>query len=132
MSPASTSTKVRAWTTLFAAVLLLVVGLFQFLQGLVAVVDGTDFFVATPRYLFRFDASTWGWIHIVLGIVAFVVGVLLLAGNTAGRFAAVVIAGFQAVVNFVWLPVYPIWGIIIIAIDVLIIWSVCTVRLDEV
>ena len=110
----------------------MLVGIFQFLQGLVAAFNDKDFFVVTDNFIFALNPSAWGWIHMILGIAVAVAGLFILRGNAAARFAGLVIAFFQAVVNFLWLPHYPVWAILIIALDVLIIWSLVTVRLNEV
>lgn len=120
-----------SWGSAFAGVMLLVVGVFQFLQGLVAVLNGNDFFVTTPRYLFQFNVSAWGWIHLILGAVVAVAGYFIFTGNVVARGFGIVLAGAQAIVNFMWLPSYPLWSMVIIAIDVFIIWSLATTRLAQ-
>ena len=67
----------------------------------------------------------------MLGILVGVAGFFILWGNVLARTVGIVLAGLQAVVNFVWLPYYPVWGIIVIALDVLVIWALATVRLDQ-
>ena len=114
----------------FAGVMLLVVGIFQFLQGLVALING-DVFLTTPNYILQFNASAWGWIHLVFGAVVAVAGYFILTGNVVARGAGIAIAGLQAIVNFMWLPYYPLWSVIIIAIDVFVIWSLATTRLSR-
>lgn len=120
-----------SWGSAFAGVMLLVVGVFQFLQGLVAVLNGNDFFVTTPRYLFQLNVSAWGWIHLILGAVVAVAGYFIFTGNVVARGFGIVLAGAQAIVNFMWLPSYPLWSMVIIAIDVFIIWSLATTRLAQ-
>ncbi len=131
MSSPTKPSPVGTWTSVFAAVTLLVVGIFQFLQGLVAVIDGRTFLVATPRYFLAFNETTWGWIHLLLGVVVALAGFFILRGNVAARAVGIALAGLQAVVNFVWLPWYPIWAILIIAVDILVIWALATTRLDD-
>jgi len=111
--------------------MLMVVGLFQFFQGLTAVVNGNDFFVTTPRYILQFNTTTWGWIHLVLGLVIAAPGLFIFTGNVVARGVGILLAGLQAVVNFMWLPYYPLWALVIIAIDVFVIWSLSTTRLTE-
>lgn len=131
MSTQSSSKTVAAWTSVFAAAMMMIVGLFQFFAGLVALIDGRNFFVSTPNFFLTFNATTWGWIHLILGIVVAVAGYFILTGNVAARTVGIVLAGIQAVVNFIWLPYYPVWSIIIIALDVVVIWSLATLRLDQ-
>jgi hypothetical protein len=107
----------------FAAIMMMMAGLFQFTAGLVAIFQN-EFFVATRNYIFKFDATTWGWIHVLLGIVVGVAGFGLLAGRTWARVLAITMASLSAVANFLFLPYYPIWALIIITLDVLVIWAV--------
>ena len=120
-----------SWGSAFAGVMLLVVGVCQFLQGLVAVINGNTFYVTTPQYIFQLNVSAWGWIHLIIGIVVAVAGYFIFTGNVVARGFGMVLAGAQAIVNFMWLPNYPLWSLVIIAIDVFVIWSLATTRLTE-
>jgi len=104
----------------FAGVMLVIVGFFQACAGLVAVLED-EFFGA--EWTFKFDVTTWGWIHLILGIVILVSGFGIFTGNAAARTVGVIVAGLSAVANFLWLPWYPIWATIVIALDVAIIWA---------
>ena len=108
--------------TLFAATMLIVIGFFQAMQGLVALIND-NFYVAGQKWVFEFDVTTWGWIHLILGIVVALAGVFVLVGQVWARVIGVVVATFSAVVNFAWLPYYPVWGAIVIALDVFVIWA---------
>jgi hypothetical protein len=121
---------VAATSSVFAATLMMMAGAIQFLQGLVAVIDGRTFFVATPNYLLSLNATSWGWIHLIFGVVVGVAGFFVLTGNVVARTVGIVLAAGQALINFVWLPYYPIWGVIVIAVDVLVIWALSTLRLS--
>ena len=107
----------------FAAIMLMMAGTFQFLAGLVALFEN-EFYVATRNYVFQLDATTWGWIHLLLGIVVAVAGWGLLSGRTWGRVVAITVAAISALANFLFLPYYPFWALTIIALDVLVIWAV--------
>ena len=132
MSPTSDSREVVAgWGTTFAGTMMMIVGFFQFFQGLVAVINGSQFFVTTPNYVFQFNVTTWGWIHLVLGAVIAAAGLFIFTGNIVARSLGMFLAGLQALANFMWLPYSPLWSIIIIAIDVFIIWSLATLRMDH-
>ncbi len=132
MSPTSESREIVAgWGTTFAGTMMMIVGLVEFFQGLVAVINGNQFFVTTPNYVFQLNVTTWGWIHLVLGAVIAVAGLFIFTGNIVARSVGMLLAGLQAVANFVWLPYSPLWSIIIIAIDVFIIWSLATLRMDH-
>jgi hypothetical protein len=95
-----------AGTTLFAALLMIMVGVFQALQGLIAIFEN-EFYVATRNYLFQFDATTWG----------------LLSGQTWARIVGITLAALSATANFLFIPYYPVWSLLIIAVDVFVIWA---------
>jgi hypothetical protein len=107
---------------LFAAIMLLMVGVFQALQGLVAIFEN-EFYVQTRNYLFQFDATTWGWIHLVLGLLVAFAGWGLLSGQTWARVVGVTLAALSATANFLFIPYYPIWSSVIIAVDIFVIWA---------
>jgi hypothetical protein len=108
---------------LFAAIMMLMVGVFQALQGLVAIFEN-EFYVATRNYLFQFDATTWGWIHLILGLLVAFAGWGLLSGRTWARAAAIALAVLSAISNFLFIPYYPFWSLLIIALDIFVIWAV--------
>jgi hypothetical protein len=105
-----------------AAVFLLMAGLFQALMGLGAVI-GPDYFVLTDQYVFRFNPTTWGWIHLIVGLIAIAVAIGIFTGASWARVAGIVIAALSALSAFTWLPYQPAWSILIIAIDFLVIWA---------
>ena len=106
----------------FAGVMLVMIGIFDVIQGLVALFND-EFFVVTQEWVFEFDITTWGWIQLILGVVLIASGVGIFSGNVAARTIGVIVAGLAAIVNFAWLPYYPIWSIIVIAICVSVIWA---------
>lgn len=106
----------------FAATVMIIGGVMQALQGLVALFNDT-FYVVGEEYLFEFDVTAWGWIHLLLGIVVAVAGFSLLQGATWARVVAIVVASVSILVNFVWMPFYPLWSMIIIALGVAVIWA---------
>ncbi|MDE8647591.1 hypothetical protein PXH69_21690 [Rhodococcus qingshengii] len=111
--------------TLGGAVLLVTVGLLEFLQGISAIAkDGM--IVAGPEYTYQFDLTVWGWIHLVLGVIVAAVGVMLFTGSIWARVGALVICAVSIVVNFLWLPYYPWWAMTIIALNAFVIWAVMT------
>jgi hypothetical protein len=77
----------------------------------------------TRNYLFKFDVTTWGWIHLILGIIVALAGWGLLSGRTWARVVGITLAVLSAIANFLWLPYYPLWSLLIIALDVLVIWA---------
>ena len=127
----STSSLWAAGTSTFAACIMLMAGVFQAIQGIAALVNGTDFLIRTENYVFTFNASVWGWIHLILGILIAAAGGFILTGNVAARAAGIALAVLSAIANFLWLPYYPIWAIIIIALNVFIIWGLAKADLGR-
>ena len=108
-----------------AAVVLILAGVLNAMQGVVALATN-EFYVVTRRWLFEFDVTTWGWVHILLGLIGAATGVALLMGAFWARLLGVIIAAVSVVANFLWLPYYPVWALIIIAFDVFVIWALTT------
>jgi hypothetical protein len=106
----------------FAAVMMLMAGIWQALAGLIAIFNN-EFYVATRNYLFKFDATTWGWIHLILGIIVALAGWGLLSGRTWARVVGITVAVLSAIANFAFIPYYPFWSLLIIALDVFVIWA---------
>ena len=118
----SRSSDVAVGVTFFAAVVMIVLGAFDALQGLAAVFK-KSYYVVAPNYVYKVNVTTWGWIHLILGIAVALAGVALLSGALWARIVGVVLAAVIAVANFMWLPYYPIWSVIIIASCVVVIWA---------
>lgn len=117
-----------SWATgfiLFAGVMMVLSGAFQAFAGLVGVLQD-DFYAATRNYVLQFDATTWGWIHLLVGLLVVAAGFALLAGNMFGRIVGVTMAAISAATNFAAIPYYPLWSLTIIALDVFIIWAITT------
>ncbi|WBB59531.1 hypothetical protein O7599_28805 [Streptomyces sp. WMMC500] len=113
--------------TVFAGVLMLVYGVLAVLQG-VAGIAHDDVYARQGDYVYKFDLTTWGWIHLILGVVVAMAGLGILRGNEWARLMGVALAGLAVVANFVWLPYQPLWAIVNIAIGVFVIWALCTDR----
>jgi hypothetical protein len=107
----------------FAATVMLLIGTFQIIAGLVAIIDD-EFYVVTRNYTFELDTSAWGWIHLLIGILLVGCGWALFARRTWAIVATVVLAGLSAVANFFFIPYYPFWAILLIALNIWVIWSV--------
>jgi hypothetical protein len=116
-----------AGAVVFAAVLLLISGTLGILQGASAVAKD-KVYVATPKYVYQFDLTGWGWVHIALGAIAVVVGVGLLADQTWARWSGVAIASLSLIAQFLWLPYSPWWAIVMMAIDIFVIWGLTSHR----
>ena len=110
---------------LFAAVMLVGIGVCQFLVGISAVFED-DLYVNSPRYSFALDVSLWGWIHVTIGVLVVATGAALMAGQTWGRVTGIVLAGLSGLSNFLFIPYYPIWSLVVIAFDIAVIWALST------
>jgi hypothetical protein len=110
--------------TMFAGVLLTVVAVFQIMDGIVAIAKDTVF-VGGLNYTWEFNIQTWGWIHLLIGLIGLATGIGILMGQTWGYLVGVAIAGLSALTNFMFMPYYPFWSLAVIALDVLVIWALC-------
>ncbi len=123
--PSSSQQPVSGWAVTgitFAACMLTLIGAFQVIAGLTAIFND-DFFVVTRHYTFDLDTTVWGWIHLVIGVLLLITAVGLFARNTAAGVAALVLALLSAIANFFFIPYYPFWSIVVIALDVWVIWA---------
>jgi hypothetical protein len=121
---ASTQT-VSPWAhgiAVFAGVAMIVGGAFQALEGLAGIIRD-QWLVVLPNYIYAFDITVWGVIHLLVGLALVVIGVSLLRGQTWARVAGMIAAVASAILNFVWLPYSPWWALLIIAVDFLVIWA---------
>ena len=107
----------------FAAIMMIVGGSLNLLYGVIAAVND-DWVVFTNRANVYLDLSEWGWVHIILGGVVVLSGIGLLSGNILARAVAVLVASLSLIANFFFIPVYPLWALTVIVIDVLVIWAV--------
>ncbi|WP_067690467.1 DUF7144 family membrane protein [Nocardia jejuensis] len=116
-----------AGTSVVAAILLLTAGAVSLFQGISAV-RNDDLLVVGMDYLYELDTTTWGWIHVVVGVILMISAGGLVTGTRWGRSAAITIAGISIVANFLWLPHYPWWSMSIIVLDVVVIWAIAMWR----
>jgi hypothetical protein len=107
----------------FAATMMIMVGIFQAFQGLAAIIND-EFFVRVGEYAFNVDVTTWGWIHLILGIVVAAAGFYLFSGSALAGVVAVILASLSALSNFFFIPYYPFWSILMIALAIFVIWAV--------
>ncbi|MEK0099178.1 hypothetical protein ACFC4G_25675 [Streptomyces sp. NPDC056002] len=107
--------------TLFAGVALLVSGPLSILLGASGIAGDTVF--ASSRYAYRFDLTAWGWLHLVIGVALVVAGLGVVAGKAWGRGAGISVAAISLITQFMFIPYYPAWSITVMAIDLLIVWS---------
>ena len=112
------------WTgwVAFAGVMMIIGGTLGAVFGIIAAVND-NWVVFTNRGAVSIDLSTWGWIHIIVAAIVVLAGFGVFTGNILARTIGVVVAAISLIANFLWLPVYPVWAIIIITIDALVIWA---------
>ena len=115
--------------SLFAGILMIIGGVFNAMEGIVALARN-EVYVATPRYLFAFDLTTWGWIQLILGIIVVVAGVGVITGQLWGRVVGIIIAALTMLANFAFIPYYPVWSLLIVALNVFVIWALCVYDRD--
>ncbi|GGX91880.1 DUF7144 family membrane protein [Streptomyces fructofermentans] len=108
----------------FAAVLMILGGLMALFAGISAIADD-DVFATTRNYVFAFDLTAWGWIHLVVGLVVTLAGVALFQGAVWARAVGVVVATLSLIANFLWLPYTPFWAATLIALNAVVIWALC-------
>ena len=122
-----------AWAgglTLFAGIVVLLLGVAEFLQGFSAV-RSDDVFVRAPNYVYEFDLTTWGWIHMLLGVIAMIIGGAVLTTRKWGLVAGTVLAVLSAVSNFLFIPQSPWWSLVLIGLNVALIWAFCEVMREN-
>lgn len=128
---AATKDSVADVTGVLAGCLLLVSAVGNFMQGLSAMA-GDDLYVSTEEYLFKLDTTAWGWVHLVIGVLAGAVAIGILLQAAWGQVTGLIVAGLMILTNFAFLPHYPFWSLTIIAFSVLVMWALCTqLRRDD-
>jgi len=108
----------------FAAIMMMTIGVLQVLAVLAAIIRN-QFFVVTPNYAFQLDVTAWGWIHLLLGVLIAISGFFVTRGAWWARSVGVALAALSLVDNFLFMPYYPLWAMLIIALDVAVIWALC-------
>jgi hypothetical protein len=106
----------------FAGAVMLLIGIFQAFAGLAAIFED-EFFVVGPNYVYDLDVTTWGWIHLIIGAIVAFAGISIYSGAVWARSVGVVLAIISAVANFFFIPYYPIWAVLIIALNIAVIWA---------
>jgi hypothetical protein len=128
-SRSSTASQAATGLALFAGILMVIGGVFHALSGIAALFND-NVYVATPNYIYAFDITAWGWIHLVLGVLVAFAGVAVVQGQTWGRVVGIMLVGLSLIANFLFLPHYPLWSILIIVLDVAVIWALATYARD--
>ncbi|MER7251281.1 hypothetical protein [Kribbella sp. NPDC000426] len=111
----------------FAATMLLMIGGFQVVSGLAAIIND-EYFVQVRGYAFHLDITAWGWIHLVLGLALIAAGIGLFSRAVWAGVVALFLAVLSAVDNFFFIPYQPFWSLLLIALDVWIIWALTRPR----
>ena len=109
---------------IFAGAMMIMLGFFHAIAGLVALFKDDYYLVGQSGLVVNVDYTTWGWVQLILGIVAGLAGAALFAGATWARIVAVLLALFSAITNLAFTSAYPIWSAIMIAVDILVIYAV--------
>ena len=107
---------------MFASFILIMIGIFHAIDGLAAIINDT-FYSQVGDYVFKFNVATWGWIHLIGGIIILIAGFSLYGGAIWARTVGVIVALISAIASFASLPYYPVWSILIILLDICVIWA---------
>jgi hypothetical protein len=111
-----------------AAVLMMLAGIWGFLEGLAALLRGS-FFIVLPNYAYSISATGWGWIHLIISVLVFAAGLALFVNDARwARVTGIVLVSCSAIANFMFIPYFPVWSIVMIAVDLLVIWALLVPR----
>ena len=111
------------WMIVFAVALLVTVGFFNLIDGIAAIAN-SHVFIANAHYVVG-DLRLWGWIVLILGVLQIIAAIAILAGSQAARWFAVVVIGLNAIGQMLFIPAYPFWSLLIIAVDIVALWGLC-------
>jgi hypothetical protein len=112
----------------FAGVMMILLGSFHAVAGLTAILKDKFFVFSPSNSLLSVDVTTWGWIHLIAGVVVALAGVFVFSGAVWARAVGILLAVLSAIANFLFLPYYPIWSLLMIALDIFVIWALATHR----
>jgi hypothetical protein len=127
--PRTTST----WATglsLFAATMMIVIGFCQALAGIAAIIQD-EVYLTTPNYVYNIDLTGWGWVHVALAVVLVITGIGVIYGYLWARIGGILVAGLAIIGNFMFIPYYPLWSLVLIALDVTVIWALASRRYER-
>ncbi|SEE88156.1 DUF7144 family membrane protein [Jiangella alba] len=120
------STRADSWAetgVMFAATMMILLGVFQALEGLTALID-ENFYADVPAYAYDISVGAWAWIHLILALLLMIAGFALFGGSRVAAGVALALAALSAISNFLFLPHYPVWSLIVIALCVFSIWAI--------
>jgi hypothetical protein len=121
MSEREPSMWAAGWAT-FAGLMMIMLGIFHAIAGFAEIID-PDSYVVTQKYVFKFDTSTWGWIHLIVGILVFFAGFGVFRGAVWARTVGVILAIVSGAAAFAWLPYVPFWSLLLIFVAISVIWA---------
>jgi hypothetical protein len=107
----------------FAGVMMILLGIFHALTGLTAILKDQFFVFTSNNYLISVDVTAWGWIHLIAGVVVALAGFYVLTGAAWARAIGILLAALSAIANFLFIPYYPFWSLLMIALDIFVIWA---------
>ena len=110
--------------SVFAALVMIMVGFFHAVEGLAALFDN-EIYTVDVRYVFSFDVTAWGWIHLVVGVLLMAAGFAMQTRRLWARSVGIGFASLSMMASFLFIPYYPVWSLLIIALDFFIIWALC-------
>ncbi|MFF5296343.1 DUF7144 family membrane protein [Paractinoplanes globisporus] len=124
-SPQATEPEPTAWVgvIVFGGLMLFLLGVFHLIQGIVALTKDTFYIARVGDLVVAKDYTAWGWLHIALGVLALAAGIGVFTGALWARVAGVVVALVSALSSMLFMPAYPVWGIIMITFDVVVIYA---------
>jgi hypothetical protein len=118
------ATERTGWTgwILFASIVMLIAGTLNAIYGLVGIVND-EWVVWGNRGAVFFDITAWGWVHLILGLVVIAAGIGIMSGVMVARIVAVIVVAISMIVNFVAIPIYPLWSIVVLTLEFLVLWA---------
>ncbi|BCB88898.1 DUF7144 family membrane protein [Phytohabitans suffuscus] len=126
----ATTSASRTWAVgglVFAATMMVLLGIWEVFVGIAAIVNN-NFFIVGPDYTYNINTTAWGWVHLALGALVVVAGFFLFTGATWARAVGIGLAALVAINNFIFLPYYPLWSLTMIALAVFVVWAMATAR----
>jgi hypothetical protein len=122
--PPTTTSAWGGWVT-FAGITIVLIGVVHVIEALVALLDSDKYLVGSNGLVLQLSYTTWGWIHLVLGVVLILTGVGVLNGNALARIVGVAACGLSALLTLSFLAANPLWAAIVITLDVFFIYAIC-------
>ena len=112
----------ESWVA-FAGVMMVIIGCFNAIDGLVAITDSDYYAVGSDSLLIRVNYTAWGWVILVFGVVVALAGIGVMAGRLWARVVGVLLTALNILVNFAYLAAYPVWTTIVIALNVVVLYA---------